>query len=173
MVEPAYPTIPTSQGQDIVSILQHMFAPPSTAAPSAAQVPDFFSLLQQILAASAPGQQQAVQPQMPRLTGKVLGTVPVGIFKGRPIVETEGGGYSTIRALTAGFGGKTYIIPTMYSGKEVTEDEAIELVRKNKFIDPDTGRPLPAFDSDEEAETARQKDHDEQEQAIAALLGRR
>jgi hypothetical protein len=84
----------------------------------------------------------------------------VGYMKsGRPIVENEDGSFSTHRNMVASFDGKSYVIPTIYGGKQVSEDEAVAIFRQQKGIDPDTGQPMPSFNSDDEALAYEQEQH--------------
>jgi hypothetical protein len=85
--------------------------------------------------------------------GHTLGHLPTG----RPIVENLGphGGQSTHLNMRFSLGDPSapqhYVIPTIYGGQGVTEDEAVEIFRRARGIDPDTGMRFPAFPSDEAA----------------------
>ena len=94
---------------------------------------------------------------LPALTGTILGYLP----DGRPIVETEGGGYSTHRMGQFSFDEppQFFNIPTMYGGKQVSEDEAVQIFLRNKGKDPDTGLALQPYGTLEEAEDVRQSQH--------------
>jgi hypothetical protein len=41
--------------------------------------------------------------------------------------------------------GRPTNIPTIYNGKKVSDKEAVEIIAKNKGVDPDTGRKLPGY----------------------------
>ena len=84
----------------------------------------------------------------PTFTGRSLGTMPGAKkgFPGRPIMEHEGkGGYSTHLNMVTNIGGQEYIVPTMFGGQVVSEDEAIKRVHGAGMIDPDTGHPLVGY----------------------------
>jgi hypothetical protein len=82
---------------------------------------------------------------------------------GRHIVRNgsnseRGPGYSTRFQMTEkipGFGWMN--LPTMYQGLQVSPDEAVDIIRKNNGVDPDTGNPLPVFPSLETAVTAAER----------------
>lgn len=48
-------------------------------------------------------------------------------------------------------GGAPTNIPTIFDGQQVSEEEAIQRIIQSGGVDPETGRPLPAFSSNEEA----------------------
>jgi hypothetical protein len=84
-----------------------------------------------------------------------LGNTIIGTTdEGRPIIQNPDGTISTERTMTEKIDGKWMNIPSIFGGKEVSVDEAVEIIKKNKGRDPETGRKLPTFDSLEEAETA-------------------
>lgn len=71
------------------------------------------------------------------------------------------------------FDGRSYIIPTMYGGKRYSDDEAVSIIRKNRFVDPDTGQKLQPYASDQEALDAEQALHDQLEkEALQQLRSR-
>ena len=91
-----------------------------------------------------------------------LGTEIVGeTSEGRSIIKNPDGTFST--ELKVGIsderinGGKETQIPTIFNGKQVSVEEAIEIIVANDGKDPDTGRKLEGFDSLEEAEVAGKK----------------
>ena len=85
----------------------------------------------------------------------VLGTKTVGYTKeGRAIVQNPDGSVSTERTSTVEVEGMHLNIPTMFQGKEVTVDEAMNRIRANGFRDPDTQLPIPAFKTRKDAEAA-------------------
>lgn len=89
------------------------------------------------------------------LTG---GTNILGKTKeGRPIVGNDDGSVSTEQTITVDHPEGYINIPTMFGGKKVSPDEAIDIIKKSGGVDPDTGRTLPTFKTVEEAETEAQK----------------
>jgi hypothetical protein len=99
-------------------------------------------------------------------------TIVGRLESGRPIVLNPDGTYSTHRNMIASFDDGSYVIPTMYGGKEVSEDQAVALLKKNKGVDPDTGQPMPRFDSDDEAMAFEKQQHDLLEEEIMAFQQR-
>ena len=47
----------------------------------------------------------------------------------RPMIDNNDGSFSTERTITVGMDGRHYNIPTIWDGKEVSEDEAISKAR--------------------------------------------
>ncbi len=76
-------------------------------------------------------------------------------LSGRPIVPLEEGGFGTVKSISIGVGDKEVLIPTIYDGKEHTDEEAIERYKK-------TGKSLGVFDSVEEADKAAKDISDKQ-----------
>lgn len=106
-------------------------------------------------------QQTMQQPQSTKTALPPLGTEISGKTKqGRPIVKNPDGSISTERTITVTDprinGGKPTNIPSMYGGKEVSEQEAIARVATAGGKDPETGEVLPGFNSIEEAVAAAQ-----------------
>ena len=62
-------------------------------------------------------------------------------------VKNDDGSTSTVRAVTVGFGDKTYVIPTVWDNKLLSVDEAIAKA-KAKGIDT-----FPSYGSPEEAKS--------------------
>lgn len=84
-----------------------------------------------------------------------LGNTIIGTTdEGRPIVKNPDGSVSTERTTTVEIDGKWVNIPTMFGGKQVSDEEAVDIMTRNGMVDPETGRTMPTFDSREEAETA-------------------
>ena len=92
-------------------------------------------------------------PSLPELGNKIVGYTK----EGRPVIRNADGSVSTERTATFEVGGQFINVPTMFGGKEVSEDEALDIVRKNGFRDPDTNRPIKAFKTMKEAEDAAVK----------------
>ncbi|KKK68461.1 hypothetical protein LCGC14_2943820, partial [marine sediment metagenome] len=95
----------------------------------------------------------AANSSFPRLTGEVVGKTK----EGRPVLLDEQGDLSTERTITEKVGGKWTNLPTIFSGKEVSSQEAIEIIESNKGVDPDTGKKLKTFKTLEQAEEAAVK----------------
>ena len=81
--------------------------------------------------------------------------------EGRKIINLPDGSIETEKTATVTDkrinGGKATNIPTIYNGKHVSEEEAIEIIAKSGGIDPDTGRKLEGFNSIPEAVKAAKK----------------
>lgn len=89
------------------------------------------------------------------LSPNIIGNLP----SGRPIVRNLDGSISTHRNTIANFDKDFYVIPTIYGGKQFSVDDAIEHIKKNNFVDPDTGQPLKAYTSLDEAKAAEDQQH--------------
>ena len=85
-----------------------------------------------------------------------LGTEVVGYMpSGRPIISNPDGSYSTERTTTVKLpNGKWVNIPTMFDGKEVSVDQAFDIMRQHGFKDPETGIQVKEFKSEPEASKA-------------------
>lgn len=88
-----------------------------------------------------------------------LGTQQVGATpEGRPIIQNPDGSFSTERSITVTDqrinGGRPTNIPSIFGGREVTQEQAISIIVNNNGSDPETGRRLPGFDTIEQAESA-------------------
>lgn len=77
--------------------------------------------------------------------------------EGRPIIRNPDGTVSTEETITEKIGDRWYNIPTIYSGQRVSVDEAIGRITRNDFVDPDTGKSVPVFNSKEAAVSAAEK----------------
>jgi hypothetical protein len=83
---------------------------------------------------------------MPRKELGALGTKRVGkTSEGRPILANPDGSFSTERTTTILDAGQWYNIPTIFNGKAVSERQAVDIMRKNKYVDPDTGRQILGY----------------------------
>jgi hypothetical protein len=102
---------------------------------------------------AAPSGKKPLGPLGTEVTGKTT--------EGRPVVKNPDGSVSTERTITVTDsrlnGGRATNIPSMFGGKEVSEDEAIERIVKAGGKDPETGRSLPGYASIEEAVTAAEE----------------
>ena len=72
-------------------------------------------------------------------------------------------------AINAGFPTN---IPTMFGGREVDEDTAIEIIRKNGGRDPETGNMLKPFRTLEQAESAAKRRSQQIESIIEGMKRR-
>lgn len=90
---------------------------------------------------------------------------------GRRILRNPDGSISTHRNMITNFDKDFYVLPTIYGGKQLTEDQAVDVVRKHNFVDPDTGQPFPKYKSLEEAEAAEAQQHGVLDE-IARMLSR-
>lgn len=95
----------------------------------------------------------------------ILGAIKPPTFEGKPIVMNPDGSWSHERSMTVNIGGKVMNIPTMFGGKQVSPQTAVEILRKNNWVDPDNGKPIKTFKSEEEAMRAA-KDKEKQLQAV-------
>ena len=116
---------------------------------------DAGSYLLRLLAGQTRSPFRAVwDPDVPPL-GAQVGTLPTG----RPIVENLGpqGGHSTHLNMRFSLGQppnvQHFVVPTIYGGQAVTGDEAVDIFRRARGFDPDTGMRFPPFASDEAAAT--------------------
>ena len=87
---------------------------------------------------------------------EIVGHLP----DGRPVVRNADGSVSTHRNIIVNFDKDYYLLPTLYNGRQVSDAEAVALIRRHKFIDPDTGQSLQAYSSLREAEEAESHLHD-------------
>lgn len=88
------------------------------------------------------------------LTGERVGATDAG----RPLVATQDGGVSSERTRTEYVDGAWRNFPTMFGGREVDVDEAVDIMRANGWRDPETGRDFSTTYRDvDEAVSAAQK----------------
>jgi hypothetical protein len=80
--------------------------------------------------------------------GKIVGRMP----DGKPVVVNPDGSISTHIMATGEFDGKGINYPTIYGGKKMSPKAAENLIKKNNFVDPDTGKKLREYPSGDEAE---------------------
>ena len=73
----------------------------------------------------------------------------------RQVVQNPDGSISTERTVTIQdpriHKGLWVNIPTMFGGKEVSQERAIDIIAKNKGVDPETGEEGPFFTTLDEA----------------------
>ncbi|WP_417733128.1 hypothetical protein [Rosistilla oblonga] len=97
-------------------------------------------------------QNQLLQDVSLYLSDSVVGKTD----EGRPIVRNSDGSVSTERTATVIDprinGGKPTNIPTMYGGKQLSEDQAADIIASTNGVDPETGRVMAGFDSIKAAE---------------------
>ena len=70
-----------------------------------------------------------------------------------PMVKNKDGGISNVKMISVGFDDRTYAIPSMVNGKQLSDDEAEEIAR-TMGLDK-----YPSFDSVDEAEAWIQENH--------------
>lgn len=87
------------------------------------------------------------------LTGLALGRST----EGRTIYQNSEGGLSSEYSTTIKLGDKWVNIPTIFGGKRVDTEEAVNIIAENHFTDPETGRPIEEFDTLDEAVKAAQE----------------
>jgi len=87
---------------------------------------------------------------LPELGTQVIGKTP----EGRPIVQNPDGSFSTERTETFQTEFGFVNIPTMFGGKQVSSEEAFDIMRRNNWIDPETGRMMDFFPDVKSAEAA-------------------
>ena len=127
------------------------------------------------LADIATRQDQRPFPQQRQETfnADIIGNLPGG----RPIVRNPDGSVSTHRNFIANYDdlheGRFTLIPTMFGGRQVSEDEAAKTVIQNKGIDPDTGEQLPSFNTLQEAQGYEARLHKELETQTDPYMRRR
>ena len=73
------------------------------------------------------------------------------LASGRPVVQNADGSRSTHKNMVVGLGDAFYIVPTLYGGKEYSPDEAVDIIRRNKLVDPDTRETLQPYRTEKEA----------------------
>lgn len=70
-----------------------------------------------------------------------------------PPIKNAGGSVSNVVLMSVGFGTKTFAIPTMVEGVQLTPERAIEIAKEQGL------RKYPSFDTVDEAEEWIQKNH--------------
>ncbi|MES2367576.1 MAG: hypothetical protein V4563_17000, partial [Pseudomonadota bacterium] len=107
--------------------------------------------------------QQTQQNILPSNTARNPAPLPQ-TYEGRPVVRNPDGSWSHERSMTIEADGRHMNIPTMFGGKQVDPDKAVEIMRANKWVDPDTGKPVQTFSSQAEAVAAAQQKEAAQQQ---------
>ena len=70
--------------------------------------------------------------------GKIVGRMS----DGKPVVVNPDGRINTHIMATGEFDGKGINYPTIYGGKKMSKKAAEDFIKKNNFVDPDTGKKL-------------------------------
>jgi hypothetical protein len=86
-------------------------------------------------------------PELGPLGTEIVGYLP----SGRPIIKNDDNTFSTERLTTIEVDGKWINIPTMFKGREVSVDEAFNIMNENDFRDPETGKRSKKFSTMEKA----------------------
>jgi hypothetical protein len=81
---------------------------------------------------------------------------PTPTYEGRPVLQNPDGSWSHEESISIEADGKHMNIPTIFGGKRYSADQAVAIMRKNKWVDPDTGKAVPTFGSEREAVAAAQ-----------------
>ena len=92
---------------------------------------------------------------MPELGTKIVGKTS----DGRNVYLNSDGSISSHRNVIFGFDQGFAIVPTIYGGKEYSPKEAANIISSNGFVDPDTGKKLDFFQTEDEALAEEQKRH--------------
>ena len=88
--------------------------------------------------------------EMPPLTDKVVGVTP----EGRNIYADVEGGRSSERSATAPvfpYENPWLNFPTIYGGTEYHPEDALDIIRRNQWVDPETQRRLDFYRTHEDA----------------------
>lgn len=105
-----------------------------------------------------PQEQQLYQLHLKNLYG------PGGVDNDGSNPNLPAGSRSTLYQITAEIGGKTYVIPTVWGGKIVSPDQAVQLA-KQQGLDQ-----FPTYATEDEAEARYQQMHKYMEADTAAYL---
>jgi len=77
--------------------------------------------------------------------------------EGRRILTNNQGGLSTELTVTIPApGGGFMVVPSIFNGQIVSEDQAATIINQNNGVDPETGRQVPVFPTIQEANQAAQ-----------------
>ncbi len=88
-----------------------------------------------------------------------IGMKVVGYLSdGRPIIENMDGSFSSDGMIVVEIEPDVWMpMPTMFRGRYVTPDHAIQILKRYNWTDPDTGEALPRFETREAAEKSVQE----------------
>ena len=90
---------------------------------------------------------------------------------GRPVFRDEEGNRFSERSATREVDGRFVNFPTVFEGRQLSEDEAFDRIEAAGFTDPLTGRALNFFETQEDAvQAARQRSDDLQVQVRPYVL---
>lgn len=96
--------------------------------------------------------------RFPALTNRIVGKTADGRNIYENELDEEGKtSVSSERSTTFNIGGKFYNYPTIFGGKELHPDDAVEVFKQNKGVDPETGKQAKSFNSVKEAVKAAEK----------------
>jgi hypothetical protein len=109
--------------------------------------------------------------------GDKLGTTQ----DGRPIIVNEDGGVSATKLSAVPdprTPGRWMNVPTLVNGRQVSEDQARQIIIDNNFTDPETGKVVETFPTVDDAirqslKIAKQRDSDPNVQKAVQTLKRR
>jgi hypothetical protein len=108
-------------------------------------------------------------PQKPTvLAGR--NTIIGYLSTGRPVMLNASGEVSTHKNIIVNFDGMETIIPTMYEGEELSDEQAIARARTSNLRDPYTRKPFPQFKTGKEAEAAEELLHRQLEDETAKVV---
>lgn len=91
---------------------------------------------------------------LPPLTEEVVGRTP----EGREIYRNTDGSESSERSISIMTDQGAVNIPTMFGGREVSQDEALRIIEENDYTDPETGRKIEFYPTEAEADEARRRE---------------
>lgn len=81
----------------------------------------------------------------------LLGRTRGRMANGRVVIEDEDGFHTELSATRPVPGVGWVNFPTIFGGQRLSEDDAFDIVQKSGFTDPETGRPLGVFGSQQDA----------------------
>lgn len=106
-----------------------------------------------------------------------LGKTHLTLPNGRRVYTDDSGNFVTQQLISVGASDvgvgaddQTALIPTVFNGQKVSNDEAIRKIRKAKGMDPDTGMPVRVFQSVEDADVFARQESAGIGQLINAML---
>jgi hypothetical protein len=127
-------------------------SPPPPKAPVSAPLPAPPAPV--VVGAQPPAREPVTAPAPTSELGP-LGTEISGVTsEGRNVYRNPDGTESSERTATVEMSDGRWInVPTIFAGKEVSSDQALDIILDNKLVDPETGKTLPTFDNQSDAET--------------------